>query len=275
MSNLAQLRRLLDLMQPIVEPTKSHDWAGPSEDQYFAFLQRAVVVRQWEALHAISALADNQSGHFGVTFLRPAYEELVWLEYLLSVPDDANRLVLLLAVRAVAQSVTRQADHLGATVTRNLGWTLLEIAAHRRKLTEITAELQAIGQRLGWGDRVLPSFAWLSRRVGKSDEYRYLYHATSSYVHFSPHELLRRVWGQHGTVSVGSSSFAHHWEEFSAYWAMHTFIRILSAVDLSLLEGFTALSDDLNEAVLQIIAELRPVPIVTATELEPWHEPHS
>ena len=77
MSNLAQLRRLLDIMQPIVEPTKSHDWTGPSEDQYFAFLQRAVVVRQWEALHAINALADNQSGHFGVTFLRPAYEELV------------------------------------------------------------------------------------------------------------------------------------------------------------------------------------------------------
>ena len=172
MSNLAQLRRLLDLMQPIVEPTKSHDWTGPSDDQYFAFLQRAVVVRQWEALHAISALADNQSGHFGVAFLRPAYEELVWLEYLLSVPDDANRLVLLLTVRAVAQSVvTRQADHLGATVARNLGWTLQEIAAHRRKLTEVNAELQAIGQRLGWSDRVLPTFDWLSRRVGKSDEY--------------------------------------------------------------------------------------------------------
>lgn len=104
---------------------------------------------------------------------------------------------------------------------------------------------------------------------------RYLYHATSSYVHFSPHELLRRVWGQHGTVSVGSSRFAHHWEEFSAYWSMHTFIRILSAVDLSLLEGLTALSNDVNEAVLEIIAELLPVPIVTTTELEPWHEPLS
>ena len=273
MSNLAQLRRLLDTMRPIIEPTKSHEWTGPSEDQYLAFLQRAVVIRQWEALHAISALADNQSGHFGVTFLRPAYEELVWLEYLLSVPDDANRLVLLLAVRALAQSVTRQADHLGATVARNIGWTRQEIAAHRRKLTEINAELQAIGQRLGWNDRVPPSFAWLSGRVGKRDEYRYLYHATSSYVHFSPHELLRRVWGQHGTVSVGSSSFALHWEEFSAYWSMHTFIRILSTVDWSLLEGFTALSEDVNEAVLQNLAELRPIPIVTTIELEPWLEP--
>ena len=275
MSNLAQLRRLLDIMQPIVEPTKSHDWTGPSEDQCFAFLQRAVVVRQWEALHAINALADNQSSHYGVTFLRPAYEELIWLEYLLSIPDDANRLVLLLAVRAVAESVTRQADYLGATVTRNIGWMRQEIAAHKRKLTEINAELQAIGRRLGWNDRVPPSFAWLSRRVGKSDEYHYLYHATSSYVHFSPHELLRRVWGQHGTVSVGSSSFAHHWEEFSAYWSMHTFVRILSTVDSSLLEGLTALSDDVNEAVLQIIAELRPIPIVTTIELEPWLEPPS
>ena len=275
MSNLVQLRRLLDTMQPIVEPTKTHEWTGPSEDQSFAFLQRAVVVRQWEALHAISALADNQSGHFGVTFLRPAYEELVWLEYLLSIPDDANRLVLLLAVRAVGESVTRQENYLGATVARNIGWTRQEVAAHRCKLTEINAELRAIGQRLGWNGPVLPSFEWLSRCVGKSDEYRYLYHATSSYVHFSPHELLRRVWGEHGTVSVGSSSFAHHWEEFSAYWSMHTFVRVLATVDPSLLEGLGSLSDDVNEAVLEIIAELREVPIVTTTELEPWLEPSS
>ena len=70
-------------------------------------------------------------------------------------------------------------------------------------------------------------------------------------------------------------SGALHWEEFSAYWSMHTFVQILSTVDSSLLEGLTALSDDVNETVLQIIAELRPIPIVTTIELEPWLEPPS
>ena len=273
MSNITQLRLLIDTMLPLVEPTKSHEWTGPSEDQYFAFLQRSAVIRQWEALHAMIVLAESQSGHFGVTLLRPAYEELVWIKYLLSVPDDANQLVLLMAGRAVAKSVTRQEDHLGATVARNIGWTRREITAHRRKLTEINAELEAIGQRLGWSGSVLPSLAWLSHRVGKGDEYHYIYHATSRYVHFSPHELLRRVWGQHGTVTIDSSNFSDHWEEFSAYWSVHTFVRLLATVDSALLEGFAVISDDVNEHILKIIAKLEPIPIVTKIELESWPEP--
>ena len=150
-------------------------------------------------------------------------------------------------MRAVAQSVTQQADHVGATIARGIGWTRAEIANHRRTLKNINKELETIDRRLRWKGGVTPTFRWLSTRAGRSNEYGFLYHATSSYVHFSPHELLRRVWGQHGTVAVGSSRFADHWADFSTYWSMHTFVQVLAVVDASLLEGLAALSDELNQ----------------------------
>ena len=230
------------------------------------------MVRQWEALHAIVALSDKQYAHFGVPLLRPAYEELIWLEYLLAIPEEANQVVLLLAMRTVAKSVTQPSDHLGITVAKNIGWTQQEVAAHKRALTEVNAKLKTIGKRIEWKSGIPPSFFWISNRVGRKNEYGFLYHATLSYVHFSPHELFRRVWGRHGAISVGSSNFAHYWEEFVAYWSINTFVQMLATVDESLFEG----DHEVNKTVLQIIQELELVPIITPSELQPWTElPHS
>ena len=269
MSNIDQLRRLLTAMREIVEPASQHAWTRPTDEQYFAFLQRAIVVRQWEALHAIVALSDKQSTHFGVTFLRPAYEELIWLEYLLANPKEANQIVILWARKSVAESVTQQAQHLGATVARKIGWSKREVAAQKSALTAINSQLSTIGRRIGWTGGIPPSFRWVSNQVGRADEYKFIYHATSSYVHFSPHELLRRVWGKHGTVSVSSTHFAEYWEEFAAYWAIHTFVRVVAALGDSLLD----LATDVDDTVLDIIEQLQPVPIIIPDELRPWPEP--
>lgn len=270
MSNINQLRKFIQATDAIIEPARRHTWTRPTNEQYFAFLQRSVVVRQWEALHALAVLSDSDSAHFGVTLLRPAYEELIWIEYLVANSKDANRIVLLWAQKTISDSVTEQAQYLGGNVVRKLGWSKREVGANRRAANTIKAELATVGKRLGWpGTRIPPSFKWVSKQVGRANEYNFIYHATSSYVHFSPHELMRRVWGQHGTVSVSSSHFADYWAEFAAYWAIRTFVETLAALSDTLLAD----SREVDDAMLGIIEELRPVPIITPEELQPWPEP--
>lgn len=267
MSNIIQLRRLLKAMPGLIEPAKNYAWTGASDKQAFAFLQRAVVVRQWESLHAILELENTGHGHFGVTFLRPAYEELIWLEYLLSVPDEADRIVFLMGCRGVTKSVNRQAEYLGLDVMQYIGWDKTSLAKHRHAMIVYNAQLKDIGKRLGW-PRTPPTFKWISAKVGRETEYDFLYHATSNFVHFSPHELLRRVWGQYGKVSIKSSNFTRYWEDFAAYWSIHTFVQVVVAVG-DLLASDNA---ECDEIVLEIIKDLAPVPIVTPSELEPWQE---
>ena len=71
-----------DLVAPQVALLKDYSWVGSANKQTFEFVKRAAVIRQFEAANAILALVKAGHGSFGVTLLRPAYEELVWIEYL-------------------------------------------------------------------------------------------------------------------------------------------------------------------------------------------------
>lgn len=200
--------------------------------------------------------------------LRASYEEQIWMEYLASIPSDANELVILLGVGGSAKNVLRQADYIGLEAMQTLGFSAFAVQKFALGEASTRASLKAMGNRLGW-DKTPPSFKWLSRAVGREREYNFVYAGTSSFVHFSAPELFRRVWGNQGQVTVGSSTFSRYWEEYAAYWAARTFVNLLAACG-SLLSGDDD-SDELSE-MLEIAKELSPVPIVTAEELAPWPE---
>ncbi|MER8872497.1 hypothetical protein NKI04_21655 [Mesorhizobium sp. M0814] len=41
MSNLDQLKRLTKALTPMLAPLKEHEWAGPTQDEFFGLIQRA------------------------------------------------------------------------------------------------------------------------------------------------------------------------------------------------------------------------------------------
>ena len=98
---------------PAFEAAGSYQWEGSTSAQAWEFLKRAVVRRQHEALLTILTMVDGGHGHFGVTFLRPAYEELIWLAYLNKHSSLANKLINLIAQRDVLTSMRAQNDYLG------------------------------------------------------------------------------------------------------------------------------------------------------------------
>src|SRR5258708_35247688 len=99
-----------------------------------------------------------------------------------------------------------------------IGFTDTYIAAKTASDAKIKERIKEIGKQLHWPNKpmsLMPSMAWLSRQVNRERDYKFLYHATSRFVHFTPGELFRRVWGRQGQVDIGSTTFSEYWTAFA------------------------------------------------------------
>ena len=97
-----------------------------------------------------------------------------------------------------------------------------------RSLRRLARELDW-PQREGRGAR-LPSIKWVAKQTGELETYEFIYHATSRFVHFSITELLRRAWGNPGTISINSEQFQDYWGHFALYWGLKLFINTAVAI---------------------------------------------
>ena len=169
MSNVECLQKLLAAFSKDIEPLKQFQWTGDTSDHLFEMIQRAAIIRQWEALHAQIALSNTGHGHFGVTFIRPGYEELVWIKYLRKYPKQAGGIARVLAVNSGAKSVIQQEKYLGKNLMRKIGWSDSYLHFHHLNAAITKHELSFLAEKLGWS-KVPPNFRWLSEKVGRGKE---------------------------------------------------------------------------------------------------------
>jgi len=260
-----------DLVAPLVTSLSRYSWIGPSDSQTLEFVKRAAIVRQFEATEAILALIDAGHGAFGVTMLRPAYEELLWIEYLGKHEDVSIEIVRSMTRKEVLDSYSAQKEYLGQRGIRNIGFTSQLSKRIEKGLKDSNAALVKIGASLGWRSGASqPSVAYVARSVGREKQYKYLYQGTSRAVHFSPQELQRRVWGSYGAVTISSSNFENYWSDFALSWSFRILIETLVNANFK----FDFVSDAGIEKLADLVQDLRPVQILTASELEAWNEPH-
>lgn len=263
---------LIEILKLPARQVQEYSWVGPTKLEYLEFTRRAAIVRQFEACEAIIKLIDAGSGSMGVTLLRPAYEELIWLDYLSKNESVALDLVTYIAQKELSDSYNAQKDFLGQKGIRNIGFTKRLSLRIGRNESIFNEKLKEIGKDLGWRNGALqPSVAFLARKVKREKQYRYLYQGTSRAVHFSPHELQRRVWGRHGEVKIASSNFDNYWSDFALSWSFRILIETI--IFAGHIDTFVNHSE-LNEVdFTSLLRDLRPVQILTATELEAWDEP--
>ena len=256
--------------EAMVNPVKKFSWDGADADQCWQFLCRSVIVRQIEALRAALTMAKIGQGSFAVTFLRPAYEELIWIQYLKTHEALANELVRLLAVHENAASIDAQNQFIGANAMLTHGFSQAFVKRYLAANRETDARLREIGRQLGWRDgQTLPSVAFMARKVCREKEYNFIYHATSRFVHFSPVELFRRVWGKSGNVTISTENFSRYWTDFSLYSGVRIFVETASIAAISDFQS-GHIEKEIGDEILQLVEGLHPVGIVTAGEMERW-----
>jgi hypothetical protein len=81
-SHLEGLKVWLDFLRPMLASVEEFSYEGSELKQFWGIIKRGVVAQQYEALRAIVSMAEAGNGFLGVMFLRPAYEELIWLEFI-------------------------------------------------------------------------------------------------------------------------------------------------------------------------------------------------
>lgn len=262
------VKSITNILSPVVDAFENYTWSGKESDQFWELIQRSSVIRQYEAINAILQMTTQSNGHFGVTFLRAAFEELIWLDYLKKNNSLANEFARLKASCEIADSLEVQNQYLVAKNMQAVGFTQKFVKQYLARNRESNSRLKAIGRELKWRDgETFPSAAFIAKNVGRERDYKFIYHASSRYVHFSPHELVRRVWGQKGHVNISSKTFSKYWTFFALYWSVRIFLQTLSATQLEW-HGF--IDDTQADLLLEKLKELHPVEIVTRTELYTW-----
>ncbi|MER9331630.1 DUF5677 domain-containing protein [Mesorhizobium sp. M0488] len=259
----------LALLAPNITAIKDYRWTGSDQDQFWEFFKRSMLVRQFEAAQAVVDWGETGHAHFGVTLLRPAYEEMLWATYLEKHSDKAPKIALLLSSRETSETLEAQNQFIGAKAMQQHGFTQKYLKQRDALTRPQLAELRAIGKQLGWRNDEPPGAAFLARQVGKEREYNFVYQATSRFVHFSGHELGRRVWGRRGSVKIGSDQFAAFWSDFALYWSF----RILIETANVLREVFSDYEIDvgsMRDGMMENIGKMYPIPIITKAELESW-----
>lgn len=260
----------LDAMRPFVESASD---IAPGEFQGFlSVVRRAVLRRQFDSLEAISHLVGEGRGYAAPPLLRPICEELIWISYLARIDSrDAEELVCCRASIELLELLEAQHAECGSAAMRELG-LLQEYERNMEGKQAMRARIRALGEMLGWPVSVTrraqsPSVSLLANKTGRKDVYDYIYCATSRFVHFSAHGLLRLAWYDPGGMSVRSVHLRDYWAAFSLQWGFRLFLD--SVIELletpGMPEGEIRETDLLSTA--ERIGAFGKVPIITADEL--------
>jgi hypothetical protein len=261
----------VEFLGTIVDPMKKYEWSGSDATLALELLRRSAVVRQYEAMQATLKMVDAGIGHFAVTLLRPAYEEMVWLEYLSANHSIANELTRLMAANEAADSIDAQNHYLGAKAMAQIGFTQRFVKVRLAQQREVKARIRGIGKALGWREGAsLPSMQFVATKVGRKIEHEFVYQGTSRSVHFSTGELLRRAWGKRGSVTITSDNFSDYWQDFALYWSLRLFVNTLIACH-EVLPSFD-IPDDRMKELMDWLTPFPAIPIITSGELESWNE---
>ena len=153
----------------------------------------------------------------------------------------------------ISKNLAEQERFSSRQVMLELGFTSKQLEHFSRRVPHLKRDLKKLAEELNWKidsrrtDR--PSANSLAQLVGMKPTYDFLYHATSRSVHFTPTELMRRVWGQQDSLSVNSNFFEPYWASFSLYWGLRIYLDTLIEI-LEILPE-TERSDMSEEAIVK------------------------
>lgn len=206
---------------------------------------RCIARETQENLAAIIDLVEGGHAYAATALLRPMCEELIFARFIRSLPEhDAEEFINTKIVLEIDEGISRQRVFFSNQERRFSGRIFPARRPSDLHISETTASeivseikrlksaLKDIGRRLGWGSRTSPSAAHMARSTNSTDEYEFLYHASSSSVHASLHHLGRMIWGDANSdeFSITNRNFEQYYRRFAltyGVWLCGDMIELL------------------------------------------------
>ena len=235
---LPSTRTLLDELQTILcDITR----ASIAEKGIFGCALRASIAKSFEFTSLAHQDPPPVHGFFITATLRGICEDLIVFTFLdrLSV-DDRNQALSLLMSLNIAEGIKAQSEFFGATRP----WQPVVQPPKQKKIDE-EQKLRALSAKLGWtGRQPWPTVWHMAKEASLHALYSYLYSATSKWVHFSPHILLRMGWGgtsddvdDHTEWTFTTTNFSQYYIEFNQVYSLMLLLQLLRGPAAGLLSN--------------------------------------
>jgi hypothetical protein len=196
-------------------------------------------------------------GFFITATLRGICEDLIVLTFLTRFAEnDRNRAASLLALTQIAEGIGAQREFF----TTARPWQPV-LDTEPVDVAKAEAELRQMARERGWtGAKPWPSVWFMAKESSLVHVYRYFYSATSKWVHFSPHVLLRMGWGGRKEGKLGdetewtfsTANFKQYYSEFNHVNSVYLLLLLLRGPGASLvpekaLSILTSIDDELHD----------------------------
>ena len=222
-------KEIATILECLERPMANHTGGSLEYDGPFACTLMAGLAKNYE-LNRIIFDNENQTNPFVLTAaLRGLCEDIIAFKYL-SIFDtaDRNEAISLLMAESTFDFMEKQKTFFSLYRPQQhiIGQdNAVEEAKKKRQL------LSNFKQKYGWKSRKdWPTIREMAEATGLLTFYDYLYAVTSSFVHFSPRNLLRTGWGvtQH-TFRFSSGNFAQYYDAFNQFYGVFLFITFCTS----------------------------------------------
>ena len=222
-SSQPTVQSLLDELRPILSGVTKASIHGVG---IHSCALRASVAKSFEFAVLVHRDPSLDHGFFITSTLRGICEDLIVLSFLAPLsPGDRDEAVSLLMAKHVAEGIAAQS----AFFKSIRPWQpVLQPPPETSQDTE--TRLRTLANRLGWTGRPpWPTVWFMAKKSSLAPLYSYIYAATSKWVHFSPHILLRMGWGgtSDGDMVFNPSNFAQYYSEFNQVYALMLLLHLV------------------------------------------------
>lgn len=235
------VQSLLDELRPILSGVTKASLGGVG---IHGCALRAAVAKSFEFAAFVHREPSLDHGFFITSTLRGLCEDLIVLSFLTPLSaSERNEAVSLLMAKNVADGIAAQS----AFFKSMRPWQPV-LQPPPKTSTDTEGRLRALAKTLGWtGKQPWPTVWFMAKASSLAPLYSYIYAATSKWVHFSPHILLRMGWGGTSNAvgddtewSFTTSNFTQYCAEFNQVYALMLFLHLVTGPATSLVPSDAA-----------------------------------
>lgn len=225
-----KLKPILNEMNDYFDLFSKDQLSNDDANRLFDLTLKATTIKSFEFAQAVTKL-DGANRYFMLPSLRGICEEYITEKFIYDKyvnTSDRNSLIMMWMMHCNLKSSIAQWEYFKSykpSQTLYYKETFpLEIQSYEKELKEFFK-----GSIVNFDKRkIFPSVHYMAKSTNLLDIYNYVYHATSTFVHFNPHNLFRMSWGNMPDMTYSTKHFDKYYDDFISYYSSYLLFNILN-----------------------------------------------
>jgi hypothetical protein len=270
MTNTNQVKPILDALEPVVRRAAT---GNVHSDGFFLLCTRAALAKNYEINRFLQSKEAAMNAFAVTSALRGVCEDVIVLKFLGTFTRrDRDEAVGVLMMKSVLEFMQQQ------TVFFNKyrpSQPILEAKDVSAEIQGLKLRLRAFRKSYKWKKhREWPSMREMAEATDLLPLYDFLYAGTSSFVHFSPNNLIRmgKVVGAHPGATAGEKMIfstthsADYYSAFNRFYGLFLFITFATTF-ANMLSVRAQLQPPVEKLMRHLDDELRWPELITMEEM--------